>query len=63
MSQFDHSWALVFCYTAAAFCYAALRLRQKYQAPTANKKTEGTAVVYRSKFGSPMSQIQKRTSH
>jgi hypothetical protein len=40
-----------------------LRLRQKYQAPTANKKAEGTAVVYRSKFGSPMSQMgQKQTS-
>jgi hypothetical protein len=39
-----------------------LRLRQKYQAQTANKKVEGTAVVYCSKFGSPMSQMgHKRT--
>jgi hypothetical protein len=43
-----NSWRLLLC---------SLRLRQKYQAPTANKKAEGTAVVYRSKFGSPMSQM------
>jgi len=43
-----YSWRLLLC---------SLRLRQKYQAPTANKKAEGTAVVYRSKFGSPRSQM------
>jgi len=52
-----------FCYTAGAFCYAACACAKKYQAPTANKKAEGTAVVYRIKFGSPMSQMgHKRTS-
>jgi hypothetical protein len=48
-----YSWRLLLC---------SLRLRQKYQALTANKKVEGTVVVYCSKFGSPMSQMgHKRT--
>ena len=56
MSQFDHSWALVFVIQLAPFvCACAKNIKRR-----ANKKAEGTAVRYRSKFGSPMSRMSRK---